>query len=120
MRAPESDTAARSSTFDELIGLLLLRQSSLLGLTPDHPHRDAIRQARDNAQAEMKWRVSVAREHHEVAALLALSLDMLAENADSTNLKEMVLLAKSDKEEIVSNPTVRSGRYQAAAALFNL
>jgi hypothetical protein len=56
-RAPDCDTAAREATIDGLITLLLLRHSALLGVSGDHPHREIIRQARDNAQAELKWRM---------------------------------------------------------------
>ncbi len=57
VRALECDTAAREATIDGLIGLLLLRHSSLLTISADHPHKDAIKSARDSAQAELKWRM---------------------------------------------------------------
>ena len=57
VRELECDTAAREATIDGLIGLLLLRHSSLLTISADHPHKDAIKSARDSAQAELKWRM---------------------------------------------------------------
>jgi hypothetical protein len=58
-RAMESDTAAREADIDGLINLLLFRHSSLFTFSSDHPHEEIIimRQARDSAQAELKWRM---------------------------------------------------------------
>lgn len=55
-RALESDVAAREADINGLVGLLLLRQSSLLTISADHPHKDVIEQARDSAKRELLWR----------------------------------------------------------------
>lgn len=57
-RAPQADSVARSASNCDLVGLLLLRHSSLLKIGDDHPHKQAIKQARDNAQSEVLWRLS--------------------------------------------------------------
>jgi len=56
-RSPHTDTACRDADTSDLIGLILLRQASFQQLSDDHPHRPAIMQARDNAVAELRWRI---------------------------------------------------------------
>lgn len=59
-RAMESDTQAQKATIDELINLLLLRHSVLMKIAdqnPPHPHAETIKQARDSAHAELRWRM---------------------------------------------------------------
>lgn len=60
-RALESDTMARDADIGQLILLLLLRQSSLVNLGDEHPHKEIIRQGRDSAEDEIKWRFAAIR-----------------------------------------------------------
>lgn len=56
-RAPEHDLDARGANHEELVGLLCFRQATASKLKPDHPALEAIFRARDQAKAEVLWRL---------------------------------------------------------------
>lgn len=56
-RSPHTDTACRDSDTSGLIDLIMLRQASFSRCNDEHPHRMVIMQARDNAVAELRWRI---------------------------------------------------------------
>jgi len=72
-RANPEDTEAMEAGFSSLIGLLLLRQSSLVGLPIDHPHREVIEMARDSASREIEFRL--ASSHRLTLSMTALASD---------------------------------------------
>jgi hypothetical protein len=60
-RALDCDTEALNANPALLVALLQLRQGALLHIDPNHPHRDAIQQARDSAYREILWRLAHPR-----------------------------------------------------------
>lgn len=62
--------------------------------------------------------VEKASEYQQVAALVCLKLDLLKMMAESPSLKEQVLLAHQDKEEIIKDPVKRAKEYQANCFVF--
>lgn len=56
-RAPECDTAARTSNFDGLLVLVLIRHGAWGGAGDDNPRKAVYLEARDNAVRELKWRI---------------------------------------------------------------
>jgi len=69
--------------------------------------------------------MSEVTEYQEVAALLAMDIDILAQVADSRewtaeDLKELIIRLKKNKDLLITDDKHRKMRYNATSQVFNV
>jgi CheY-like chemotaxis protein len=84
-RANECDGEARKANIGGLVGLLIIRQAVLTGLTDDNPHKGIITSARDSVAREIDWRFGQLRDQ-----IQRLETELAAANAVIRNHSDTI------------------------------